>query len=51
MFPVLVPAAGAVEQTHPLPFSAEAFGAISLIVFVALLGLTWTFRNTSQKHR
>lgn len=48
---LLVVAAAAGDTTHPLPFSAAAFGAISLIAFVALLGLTWSFRNTSNKHR
>jgi hypothetical protein len=32
-----------------LPLSAEAIGLIALLVFVSLLGLTWTFRNTSNK--
>jgi hypothetical protein len=29
--------------------SPNAFGLLALIVFGALLGLTWTFRNTSNK--
>ena len=48
---VLVVAAGTAEHTRSLPFSAVTFGAISLITFVALLGLTWSFRNTSNRHR
>ena len=51
MSDVLVVATATVEQTRSLPFSAEAFGAISLITFFALLGLTWSFRNTSNRHR
>ena len=48
---VLVVAAGTAEHARSLPFSAVTFGAISLIAFVALLGLTWSFRNTSNRHR
>jgi len=48
---VLVVAAGTAEHARSLPFSAVTFGAISLITFVALLGLTWSFRNTSNRHR
>jgi hypothetical protein len=42
-------AEGTAEQVHEIPMSAEAFGALAIVVFVALLGLTWTFRNTSNK--
>ena len=45
-YPVLL-AQGATE--HALPMSAEAIGLIAILVFVSLLGLTWTFRNTSNK--
>jgi hypothetical protein len=44
--PVLL-AQGATENS--LPMSAEAIGLIAILVFVSLLGLTWTFRNTSNK--
>ena len=44
-------AAETVEATRTLPYSAEVFGVISLIAFFALLGLTWSFRNTSNRHR
>ena len=32
-----------------LPMSPLSIGASVMIVFVALLGLVWTFRNTSNK--
>ena len=51
MSTVLVVATETVESTRTLPYSAEVFGAISLIAFLALLGLTWSFRNTSNRHR
>ena len=49
---VLVRAAGTAGQTgSALPYSPVTFGIIALIVFVALLGLTWSFRGTSNRHR
>jgi hypothetical protein len=36
-------------EVHHIPMSPNAFGLLALIVFGALLGLTWTFRNTSNK--
>ena len=42
-------AQGGTEPVHEIPMSAEAFGLLAIIVFVALLGLTWTVRNTSNK--
>ena len=49
---VLVHAAGAGAETgSALPYSPVTFGVIALIVFVALLGLTWSFRGTSNRHR
>jgi hypothetical protein len=45
----LLLAQGAAESTRELPLSAEAIGLVALIGFIALLGLTWTFRNTSNK--
>ncbi len=49
---VLVRAAGTAGQTgSALPYSPVTFGVIALIVFVALLGLTWSFRGTSNRHR
>jgi len=49
---VLVRAAGAAtDSTTTLPYSAPTFAVIALIVFIALLGLTWSFRGTSNKHR
>jgi hypothetical protein len=47
-YPVLL-AQGTTEPAHQLPMSAAAFGLLAIIVFVSLLGLTWTFRNTSNK--
>jgi hypothetical protein len=45
-YPVLLAQGTAGNQ---LPLSAAAIGLIALLVFVSLLGLTWTFRNTSNK--
>jgi hypothetical protein len=45
-YPVLLAQGAGGNQ---LPLSAEAIGLIALLVFVSLLGLTWTFRNTSNK--
>jgi len=42
-------AQGAAEPLQEIPMSAEAFGVLALVIFGALLGLTWTFRNTSNK--
>jgi hypothetical protein len=39
------------ETGTKLPMAPEMFGIIALIVFGALLGLTWTFRGNSNKHR
>ena len=44
-----VVAQGTTEQGSVLPMSAAAFAVVAMIVFIALLGLTWTFRNTSNK--
>lgn len=49
---VLVLAAGTTGQGgSALPYSPVTFGVIALIAFVALLGLTWSFRGTSNRHR
>lgn len=49
---LLVAAAGeAVESTTELPYSAVTFGVLAMIVFLGLLGLTWSFRGTSNRHR
>jgi hypothetical protein len=50
MSQALVLATGTVEHTTQLPMAPEMFGLIALISFVALLGLTWTFRGFSNKH-
>jgi hypothetical protein len=41
----------AAEQANELPLSPEMFGVVALVAFIALLGLTWTFRGSSNKHR
>ncbi len=51
MSQMLFSAAAAVAETNALPMSAESFGAVAFITFISLLGLTWSFRNTSHKHR
>jgi hypothetical protein len=43
--------AAAVEETHPLPMDPLAFAAIAMLAFISLLGLTWSFRNTSNRQR
>lgn len=48
---LIAAAATTVEEGTTLPYSAVTFGVIALIAFVALLGLTWSFRGTSNKHR
>ena len=50
MSQALVLAATTPEHTTQLPMAPEMFGIIALIVFGALLGLTWTFRGFSNKH-
>ncbi len=51
MSQVLVLAAGGgAEGGTQLPMSPVMFGVIAIISFVALLGLTWTFRGSSNKH-
>jgi heme/copper-type cytochrome/quinol oxidase subunit 2 len=41
--------AAAEEHLRELPIPPWAFGAISIGVFVALLGVLWSFRNTAAK--
>ncbi len=48
---VLLHTLAAAETTHPLPFDPAVFGLISMGTFLALLALTWSFRNTGHKHR
>lgn len=33
-----------------LPMPPESYGLMALVFFGLLLGVTWTFRNTAQKH-
>lgn len=35
---------------HALPVPAWMFGVGSLVLFAALLGVTWFFRGNSTKH-
>ena len=42
-------AEGTVEQVRELPMSPLSFGLMVIVIFIALLGLVWTFRNTSNK--
>jgi len=37
------------EQVREIPMSPPSFGLMVMIIFIALLGLVWTFRNTSNK--
>lgn len=41
--------AAAEESTHELPMSPLAFGIIAMVVFMALLGVLWSFRGTAAK--
>lgn len=51
MSQVMVLAAGPAQSGAGLPLTAPMYGVIALLVFGALLGLTWTFRGSSNKHR
>jgi len=42
-------AEGTAEQVRELPMSPLSFGLMVMVIFIALLGLVWTFRNTSNK--
>jgi hypothetical protein len=46
---VQVLAQGTAEQVRELPMSPVSFGLMVIIIFIALLGMVWTFRNTSNK--
>lgn len=48
---VLVLAATVGEGARRLPMTPEMFAAIAILAFISLLGLTWTFRGVSNKHR
>ena len=50
MSQALVLAVGAAEETHKLPMKPVMFPIIAIVVFIALLGLVWTFRGSSNKH-
>lgn len=41
----------ATDHASSTPASPMAFAVGTLVVFVALLGLTWSFRNVKNKHR
>jgi hypothetical protein len=38
------------EVHRELPFSAEWFGIIALVIFASLFALTWAFRSVASKH-
>lgn len=42
--------AAAGEQHNTLPMSPAAYGILSLLAFVVLLGVLWFFRGTAQKY-
>jgi hypothetical protein len=42
-------AEGTAEQVREIPMSPLSFGLMVMVIFIALLGLVWTFRNTSNK--
>ncbi len=44
-------AGSAAEKTKELPMDPPVYGLIALLVFASLLGLTWTFRGSANKHR
>jgi hypothetical protein len=46
---LLLLAEGTTEPVRELPMSDLSFGIMTLVIFIALLGLVWTFRNTSNK--
>jgi hypothetical protein len=41
----------AATEHSSTPGSPVAFAVGTLVVFAALLGLTWSFRNVKNKHR
>lgn len=41
----------ATEHGSSTPAGPVAFAVGALVVFAALLGLTWSFRNVKNKHR
>lgn len=45
----LVTAAQEAEQARELPIPAWAFGALALLAFFVLFGITWSFRGISAK--
>jgi len=51
MSQALVVAATTPEHHTELPLPPTMYGVIAIVVFIALLGLVWTFRGNSNKHR
>ncbi len=43
-------ASEAVIHHHELPIPAFMFGAIAMTVFLALAGITWSYRNVANRH-
>lgn len=53
MSTTVLAAAGALvaeEGGHALPMPAISYGLMALVFFALLLGVTWAFRNSSQKY-
>jgi hypothetical protein len=40
---------GVVHHTE-LPIPAIMFGAIAMLAFLALAGITWSYRNVANRH-
>ena len=38
------------EQGRELPMHPYMFGALALVLFMALLGVLWAFRGTAQRY-
>lgn len=38
-------------KEHHLPMPHWMYGGIAMLVFLLLLGILWTFRNTAAAHR
>ncbi len=40
----------AVVHHHELPIPAVMYGVIGMAVFLALAGITWSYRNVANRH-
>ena len=50
MSSIVVALSAAEEAGRELPMPAWLFGVLALASFLFLLGVTWSFRGTHQKH-